>query len=809
MSQGAPTGLRKTCIVKPNNHNSEEAPAGETTPGKKRGANLLRSAGRGWRRSKVLGVRAGRFTGERFARLSSLPRFEAARSWFGDNKHLLARDAMAGVVSAIVTIVYCVSFSALIFQGDLAVGLSLGLWGLLMGAAVTGIYIALTTSLIPADAGPDTPAVAVMSVLAATIGGQVLARGGSPELAAVHALLGLTFATAVTGGVLYVLGRYKLGQLVRFVPYPVISGFLAASGWLLISGALEVITGRNLALFDAPGGLDSGDVLKIAIAVLFTIVVILGRRRWDSVLVLPISFFAFVVALDLVLWALGSSGSDGGWFLSGAANLQPWVPLKAMISGDIDWGVILGASVEIGAVAGVTLVALLLDVSSLEVARSTVADLDGEFQSNGMANLIAAPLGGMSGNLSMQSSKLLEETGTVTRAGGVIAALTILLVVVTRLDVPALVPAPLLAGLLMYLGLLILREALLEAPARRTWLDLAMALGIMFAIVQFGYLVGVMLGLAGASLLFAFSYSRIGVIQRHLTRAQFSSNVERSSVAAQLLRADGEQIHVFWLSGFIFFGSSNGVFERLRIEIERERSCPIRYIILDFAAVSGFDTSAVLSLVKLRNFCDTHGVTLLYAGLSVPMLVAFERAELFGGDGSHAVFPTRNDALEWCEDTVLQHLEGDSEPQSTDAFMRWLGAELGEEEAAVLIDRYFERRAVEAGITLYRQGEPSDTIDLIAAGSVAVSVNGDGGKELKVRRMAGHTVVGEMGFFRGMSRAASVSSEGATVVFTMDRASFDQMLRDDADIAAVFLQFIIRALSDRVEFANQEISALM
>jgi len=77
----------------------------------------------------------------------------------------LGRDALAGVISAVVQIAYCISFSALIFQGALASGFSLGLAAIIMGTVVTGIVVALTSTLSPADAGPDTPAVAVMSVL--------------------------------------------------------------------------------------------------------------------------------------------------------------------------------------------------------------------------------------------------------------------------------------------------------------------------------------------------------------------------------------------------------------------------------------------------------------------------------------------------------------------------------------------------------------------------------------------------------------------------------------------------------------------
>ncbi len=160
----------------------------------------------------------------------------------------LGRDALAGTISAIVNIAYCISFSALIFQGSIAAGFPLGLAALIMGTVVTGVVVALTTTLVPADAGPDTPAVAVMSVLAATVAAGLAAKGASAETMVINVLVAISVSTFLTGALLFGVGALKLGQWLRFVPYPVIGGFLAASGWLLITGGVEVITGTNLTL---------------------------------------------------------------------------------------------------------------------------------------------------------------------------------------------------------------------------------------------------------------------------------------------------------------------------------------------------------------------------------------------------------------------------------------------------------------------------------------------------------------------------------------------------------------------------------
>ena len=75
--------------------------------------------------------------------------------------------------------------------------------------------------------------------------------------------------------------------------------------------------------------------------------------------------------------------------------------------------------------------------------------------------------------------------------------------------------------------------------------------------------------------------------------------------------------------------------------------------------------------------------------------------------------------------------------------------------------------------------------------------------------MLGYTVVGEMGFYRNMPRTASVIAEEPTVIYRLTRRGFEKMQAEDPTAAAALHKLIIRLLSDRLEFANREISALL
>ncbi len=715
---------------------------------------------------------------------------------------------MAGAISAVVQIAYCISFAALIFTGDLAGGFSLGLAGLIVGTVVTCLVIALTSTFSPVVGGPDSPAVAVMSVLAASIATALAAKGASTPTIIVNVLVALSVSTFLTGILLYGVGALRLGQWLRFIPYPVIGGFLAASGLLLITGGMEVVTQTNLSLSPS-----SWEVLysnaygpQILIGALFAVAIPLLGRWVPAYLALPVAFFAFLILLDGGLFGLAGDTVRSAWFLPSLGELTLWWPAGAIMGQQVDWGVIAESSAEIGSFCGVMAIALLLDVSSLEVARQKTADLDREFRSNGLANLLASVFGGFGGSLSMNACLLLDETGATTRWAGAIVGVVCAAILFSGADVGSFVPKTILGGMLAYLGAVIIIE-LWEAPAQSSWTEWALTGLMTLVIINFGYFMGVVVGVIGACLMFALSYSRIGVIRRHLTRQEFSSNVERSPEQTRLLREEGKRVHVFWLSGFIFFGSSNGLFERIKRAIEGQREKPVGYVVLDFSSVPGLDTSAVLSLVKLRNYCDEQDVTLGFSGLSESMRVSFERAGFFGSTRSHQVFGTRNEAIEWCEDMLLMHHEVGA--ASTHNFESWLASEFGGTLDFARIASYMERQELNNGEFLFHQGEPSDSVVLQASGCVAITIIDEHGRPIRLRRMIGHTVVGEMGFYRGVPRTASVVAEEPTVVYRLTQKAFDQMQAEDPTAAAALHKLIIRLLSDRLEFANREISALL
>lgn len=145
-------------------------------------------------------------------------------------------DVFAGTVCSVLSIAYCLSYAALIFTGPLQHLLSYGVAVTFLSATIGGAIVALRSSLPFAVAGPDSSVSVVLAALVVTVVQRLVASGNTDLLEPV--LIALSLATILTGLLLCVLGFTHAGRAIRFVPYPVIGGFLGATGWLMITGAI-------------------------------------------------------------------------------------------------------------------------------------------------------------------------------------------------------------------------------------------------------------------------------------------------------------------------------------------------------------------------------------------------------------------------------------------------------------------------------------------------------------------------------------------------------------------------------------------
>jgi SulP family sulfate permease len=113
-----------------------------------------------------------------------------------------------------------VSFAALIFSGELDQFVPQGVGILLFGAFIMGAYVSLTSSLSGAISLPQDPPNVILAVVAASIATTM--TSASPERTLATVVGAMMLSAVLTGLFFWLLGRFNLGQLVRYIPYPVV-----------------------------------------------------------------------------------------------------------------------------------------------------------------------------------------------------------------------------------------------------------------------------------------------------------------------------------------------------------------------------------------------------------------------------------------------------------------------------------------------------------------------------------------------------------------------------------------------------------
>jgi SulP family sulfate permease len=716
----------------------------------------------------------------------------------------LFRNATAGLLASIVLIAGIISFSALMFPGQLSAGAPIAIWSMLIGSCAGGIIVAWRTTLPPLASGIDSPTGTVLVLLSAAAGSASLSSGGTPAEAIQSVMLTFSVATLLSGLSIFLIGTMRAASFLRFIPSFVAGGFLGAAGWFLFEGGVAMSAGIrfNLAVWEAawsPAG-----KAKLAAALGAFALILIVRRFIRSAFALPALILVLCVGGTLALTQFKLQAPVDSWYLPSFGSLKAWSPLLAVKDAHPKWSLLFQLMPEILAVSFVGMLSLITKVSAIEVMRRTSSDFNREFIAHGIGALAAAPLGGIVSALYIGTSQLLVQSGG-SRTSGIICSLVLGVVAIASFDLTAIIPMPVIAGLIFFLGYMFLVEAFSRSITQHAWLDVLLATIIMIVCIRYGYVAGVLAGIVFACLFFAISYAQVGVIRRAATRADYASNVDRSQETLAFLRDQGDAIRIYWLSGYIFFGSSEGVFTRIRDDLEALPQGYRGFVILDFARVSGADSSAVLSLTKLRDYCDRVGATLVYCSLTAGNQTLLERAGFFK-NGRHLPFAALNLGLSWCEERLLEKAElhgGD-----TMNFPDWLQGELGAGVKGGDLIGYLERRDLNKPQVLYRRGEPAGSIDLIAAGSLSIDLELQQWVSVRLRRFTTHTVIGEMGFFWSGMRSATVSSDGPATLYSMTRVSFERMRRERPDLANTFYEFIIRILAERVEFSNRTIATL-
>jgi len=256
------------------------------------------------------------------------------------------------------------------------------------------------------------------------------------------------------------------------------------------------------------------------------------------------------------------------------------------------------------------------------------------------------------------------------------------------------------------------------------------------------------------------------------------------------------------LQSYLFFGSANRLYQHVKTLLATQPDC--RFLMFDFRLVTGIDSSATHSFAQIKQAAAAGGARIVLVSLTPELERAFRAARFITDDV--IVASNLDRALESCEQDIIEvhRTEGDD----ARSLRAWLSDALGNTQHADRLTEYCRRLDVPAGDIIARQGDAAASMHFILEGRVGIVVDVGGGRTMRVRSLARHTTIGEMGLITGRPRSATIQAETDSVLYELTAEAYERIKRDDPALSLALLGYVVSVMSERLGFANRAVGIL-
>lgn len=710
-----------------------------------------------------------------------------------------------GLVTGSLQVVLSVSYAALVYGGQLSFYSAQGIGFALLGALITATSIALFSALPGTVGSNQDVSVAIFSFISLSIVAS-MPPGTNLENTFYTVALTISITVLLTGLFFLGLGAFDLGGLIRYLPYPVVGGFLAGTGWLLFTGGFSLtVETENFKEF-----FQSHLLVRWLPGLLFSFILLVVSKRYRNSIILPGIIFSGFFLFYGAAWHLDYSIDDllkNRWLLGPFPEQNLWKPISVTNLSMVEWNVIKNQAANIVTVMAVSSLTLLLNASAMELETKKDIDLNKELRLAGITNLLSCLSPGFVGFRQLSLTNLNFRMGAQSRITGLIGASVIALTLFWGISLVSYLPKVIMGGILMYLGLTFLVEWAYETWFTLPKIDFAIIWLVLLVIATFGFMPGVGIGLVAAIIMFVVSYSRAEAVRYELTENNYQGLFSGNSDPSLIVEKEKECIYILQLQGFIFFGTAHRLFEQLKKKIDCISIYEDNFIILDFQRVDVLDSTGMLSFKKLKNLINISHTHLI---ITAPNSKIHQQLINGGLSSSHPLihyFPNLNAGVKWCNKKrgkqTSKHL---CDPPST---TERLFINYPKEMDLSQLLQYFERIEVESETCIFKQGTFADTFFFVESGHVEERGETQLHESiLQIETMENGHFIGYIEFYLGLPRAVDVCATERCIVYQMSNKRLRLLEKENPEISVMLHQMLIFLLSERVTHLAKKIHAL-
>ncbi|MDR2788297.1 MAG: cyclic nucleotide-binding domain-containing protein [Candidatus Accumulibacter sp.] len=720
-------------------------------------------------------------------------------------------DLWGGFSAMLVALPASVAFGVTVYAAIAPHYAAFGALAGVLGAMALGLIAPTFGGTDRLISAPCAPAAAVLSAFAI----ELVHQGIEPA----SIVLMLTVLGILTGIIQILTGFLGIGRLIRYIPYPVVSGFLSGVGLIIIGGQLPKFVGAGdgalwyQVLFSPETwdwrGLTIGSATILAM--LFSSRVI--KKIPATVVGVACGWmsYAAIAIIDPSLQQLennpmviGSLGASGEGYV--AILTDRWNQIGE-----------LRLSQVAGLFGSALTLAVLLCIDTLKTCvvldRFTRSrhDSNRELAAQGLANIVASAIGGMPGAGTMGATMVNYSSGSRTRISGVVEGLSTVVAALALGAFVAWLPVATLSGVLIVVGLrMIDTDPMRFLESKSTIVDFCVVLAVVGCALTIGLIAAAAVGVVLSIVLFLREQVGGAVVRRKSFVGERSSTWYRPEHEMRMLEKKGRSAVIFELQGSLFFGTAQQLYRTLEPEL-----ATTEYLILDLQRVQSVDISATYMLNQVRDALAERGVPLLFSNVreclpSGRNLREFlELAGLRPNDGTVYYLPTLEAAIEWVEASLLGD-QGSSVDDPPPLELHEIELFKGSKpDTLVDLDACLEKRSWKAGETIFSTGDLSNDLFLIRKGEVKIVGSvGRGGAIKHIATYGRGDFFGGQAFLDDHPRANDAVAIRDCEMYTLSLEKFNYLADQHKRIALVLMNNLALKLSVRLRHTNEELTLL-
>ncbi len=742
------------------------------------------------------------------------------------------RNDLAGALAATIiglpkNIVYGLIAFAPLGSSYSSIGVTAGFFSAIIGGFMAAL-LGSTASLISAPS--PAAALVVSSVIAQMFVPEFSQVGAELDPNAfANAVIVLAFLVMFLSGLLQVaFGLFRAGNLIKFIPYPVIGGLLNGLALTVLLDQIPDLLGfsdSNSASLSNVRPLTM--VIGIGTALLMWYGKKITTRIPDALLALIGGSLLYYLA---VLVGFGDAVGNRLGFVS------PGVPTNYFaaffdvlrLDGMLElFPYLLSASFSTALLISVK---TLLVSLSLQTVTNQRSDVNRELVAQGVGNLSAASMGGIAVEGSFSQSTATHRAGAKTRVAGMMWGVFTLLIAYFLGSVVGLIPNIVMTGILLIVAisladpwsLRLLRDVLVGKLRYVTslWGDVAVILLVTVVTLITNLVTAVTVGLVLSVLIYVFKMSK-STIRRNYNAIEQHSSRQRDDQSLEALSDTGHQIGVVELEGFISFASADNIVS----EVERLADEGSRYLIIDLTRVSEMDVTSAKLLEQLNQRLTADGQELALSGVSLERQLGqfLDSLEVLKAFGEDCVFEDTDDALAHFEDKLLQDtlpqylfkvLAENPKWEYLTTLKKTRQADIEDDEIALdditvlqglndsdiaALSAFMHRERFAAGEIVVREGDPGEALFFIVKGLANIS-KGDDNEH--VGSFTAGTFFGESALLDKRKRSATVTAAEDLICYRLSSMDFELIKATYPSISIHLLSNIGRTLTAKMRYAR-------